>query len=188
MARSKRKRAARDYTLDQKIEALNLLDLHDDDCFIVKQKLGIPVTTLRGWRADETAFRRRYDERQYRHFANLRHELLKDMLETARGIMKRIKRGEHEGEPDSKSVYTLDTLLRNAKDLEERYVHLASDAGGSGPEVNRIRYVHDHHLQAAAPRPAGDPEASRALQGAGLRPALGQIGAGQAGDPEGGAS
>ncbi|MCY4539983.1 MAG: hypothetical protein OXE52_17345, partial [Chloroflexi bacterium] len=84
------------YTLDTKIEALNLLDRHDGDFQLVRSLLEIPLKTLRGWRADEDKFRRIYEDRQYRHFANIKLELLKDMFETSRDIMKKIKSGDHE--------------------------------------------------------------------------------------------
>ena len=52
------------YNLDTKIEALNLLDQHDGDLHLVKDRLG----TLRGWRTDQD----KAEDRQYRHFANIK--------------------------------------------------------------------------------------------------------------------
>ena len=57
------------YTLDTKIEALNLLDLHDGDFQLVRSLIEIPLKTLRGWRTDQDKLRRRYEDRQYCHFA-----------------------------------------------------------------------------------------------------------------------
>ena len=93
------------YTLDTKIEALNLLDRHDGDFHRVRPLLEIPLKTLRGWRVDQDKLRRRYEDRQYRHFANIKLELLKDMFETSRDIMKKIKSGDHEGTAVSQLAY-----------------------------------------------------------------------------------
>ncbi|MCY3865106.1 MAG: hypothetical protein OXG68_06660, partial [Chloroflexi bacterium] len=112
------------YKLDQKIEALNLLDQHDDDFHLVKKQLDIPVKTLRGWRANQEELRRRFDDRQFRYFANIKQELLKDMLESSRDIMKQIKSGDHQGVAISQLAYTLTTLLSDAKKLEENHVHV----------------------------------------------------------------
>ena len=85
------------YSLDTKIEALNLLDQLDGDFHLVKSRLDIPLKTIRGWRSSEEELRQRFEDRQYRHFANLKLTLLKDMLETSCDIMKTIKSGENEG-------------------------------------------------------------------------------------------
>ena len=77
------------YNLDTKIEALNLLDQHDGDFHLVKAQLNIPVKTLRGWRSDQDNLRLQYDDRQYRHNANRKLELINDMYESAGDIMKK---------------------------------------------------------------------------------------------------
>ena len=83
------------YTLDMKIEALNLLDQHDGDFRLVTSRLGVPVKTLRGWLADQDKHRRRFEDRLCRRFANIKLELLKDIYETSRDIMKKIRSGDH---------------------------------------------------------------------------------------------
>ncbi|MCY4071845.1 MAG: hypothetical protein OXG60_11155, partial [Chloroflexi bacterium] len=65
------------YTLDTRIEALNLLNRLDGDFQRVKERLKIPLKTLRGWRASEWELRRRFENREYRHFANIKLELLR---------------------------------------------------------------------------------------------------------------
>ena len=167
------------YTLDEKIQALNLLDQHDDDFRLVKSQLNIPLKTLRGWRANQDALRQQFDDRQYRHFANIKLELLNDMFETCRALMKKIRTGDHEGIAVSQLAYTLSTLLNHANQLEERFEELAPNPPNPKPQHNRIRFVLDDNLQNATPRPAGNPGPPRPLQSPGLRQALGQIGIGE---------
>lgn len=167
------------YSLDRKIEALNLLDQHDGDFHLVKSRLKIPLKTLRGWRADEDALRHKYEDRQYRHFANIKLELLKDMFESCRDIMKRIKTGDHEGIAVSQLAYTLSTLISHSKQLEEAFEDLAPNPQKGTERANRIEYVYNDKVQDAPPWTERNPEKPRSLQSVGLREALGQIGIGQ---------
>ena len=172
------------YSLDTKIEALNLLDQHDGDLYLVKDRHGIPFKTLRGWRANEDEFRHKYENRQYRHFANLKLELLKDMFETSRDIMKKIKTGDHEGTAVSQLAYTLATLLSQAKQLEDSFEDLAPNPQYPEERANRIEYVYDDKVQDAPPWTDRNPEKPGSLQSIGLREALGQIGIGANRHPE----
>ncbi len=168
-----------DYNLNTKIEALNLLDQHDSDFHYVKARHGIPVKTLRGWRVDQEQLRRQYDDQQYRYFANIKLELLKDMLETSRDIMKKIKSGGQEGTAVSQLAYTLSTLLNHSKQLEDTFEDLASHSQNPEEQPNRIEYVYDDKVQNAPPWAARNPEKSRSVQSVGVREALGQIGVGK---------
>ena len=172
------------YTLDTKIEALNLLDLHDGDFQLVRSLLEIPLKTLRGWRVDRDKLRRRYEDRQYRHFANLKLELLKDLFETSRDIMKKIKSGEHEGSAVSKLAYARSTLLNQANQLEESFEDLPPNPQNKAEETNRIRYAYDDNAQDDPPKAAGDPQQPRPPQNLGVRAALEKIGIGTNQDPE----
>ena len=64
------------HTRNTKIEALNLLNLHDGDFNLVKSRLKIPLNTLRRWPADENNPRLQYNSGQYHHFACIKLELL----------------------------------------------------------------------------------------------------------------
>ena len=75
------------YTLDAKIEALNLLDQHDGDLRLVKKRLGIPLKTLAAGASMKSTSAVQYEDRQYRHFANRKLELLNDIFETCRDTM-----------------------------------------------------------------------------------------------------
>ena len=173
------------YNLDTKIEALNLLDQHDGDLHLVKDRLGIPFKTLRGWRTDQDKLRHRFEDRQYRHFANIKLELLNDMFETSRDIMKKIKTGEHEGTTVSQLAYTLSTLINHSKQLEDSFEDLAPNPQNPEEQSNRIEYVYDDKVQDAPPWADRNPEKPRSLQSIGVREALGQIGIGKNRHPEG---
>ncbi len=145
------------YSLNSKIEALNLLDQHDGDFHLVKSKLKIPLKTLRGWRVDEDKLRHQYEDRQYRHFANIKLEILNDTLESARDIMKKIKTGDHQGIAVSQLAYTLTALLNQANQLEDIFEDLAPNPQKE-EEPNRIEYVYDNKAQDAPPWAARNPE------------------------------
>lgn len=168
-----------DYKLSTKIKALNLLDEEGSDFHFVKARLGIPVKTLRGWRGDQEKLRRQYDDQQYRHFANIKLELLNDMLETSRDIMKKIRSGSHEGIAVSQLAYTLSTLLNHSKQLEDIFEDLASNSQNAEEQPNRIEYVYDDKVQNAPPWAERNLEKSGSVQSVGVREALGQIGVGK---------
>ena len=172
------------YTLDTKIEALNLLDRHDGDFQLVRSLLEIPLKTLRGWRVDQDKLRRRFEDRQYRCFANIKLELLKDMFETSRGIMKKIKSGDHEGSTASQLVYALSTLLNQANQLEESFEDLPPNPQNPEEVPNRIEIVYDDNPQDAPPKATELPQQPRPPQSLGLRAALERIGIGTNQHPE----
>ncbi|MCY4020539.1 MAG: hypothetical protein OXG39_14105 [Chloroflexi bacterium] len=160
------------YTLDTKIEALNLLNQLDGDFLRVKERLKIPLKTLRGWRASERELRRRFEDREYRHFASIKLELLRDMLETSRDIMQQLKSGEREGLTASQLVYTLSTLLNQAHRLEESFEDLPPDPQQETEQANRIRFVYEDDLPAAPPPATGNPGEPGAPQSSSVREKL----------------
>ena len=172
------------YTLDTKIEALNLLDLHDGDFRRVRPLLEIPLKTLRGWRVDQDKLRHRYEDRQYRHFANIKLDLLKDMFETSRDIMKKIKSGDHAGSAVSQLVYALNTLLNQANQLEESFEDLPPNPQNEAEEFNRIGYACDDNPPHDPPEAVELPQQPRPPQSLGLRAALERIGIGTNQHPE----
>ena len=174
------------YSLDTKIQALNLLDQFDNDFHRVKAQLEIPLKTLRGWLADADKLRLKYDDRQFRHFANIKLELLGDMLESSRDIMKKIKSGDHEGISLSQLTYALSTLLNHSKQLEDNFEDLASDTQNESEQPNRIRYVDEYDLMDDPPRADENPQQTDPLQNSDLPGTLGQIRIGPDRNPESG--
>ena len=164
------------YTLDTRIEALNLLNQLDGDFQAVKERLKIPLKTLRGWRASEWELRRRFENREYRHFANIKLELLRDMLETARDTMKQLKSGEREGLTVSQLAYTLSTLLNQAHRLEESFEDLPPDAQMETEQPNRIRFIYEDELPDDPPPATENPVKPGAPQNMSVREKLRQLG------------
>ena len=172
------------YTLDTRIEALNLLNRLDGDFQRVKERLKIPLKTLRGWRSSEREIRRRFEDREYRHFASIKLELLRDMLETSRDIMKIIKSGEHKGVTLSQLAYTLSTLLNQAHRLEESFEDLPPDAQLETEQPNRMRFIYEDDLPDAPAPAAASPGEPGAPQRMSVRERLRQIGVWADPEPE----
>ena len=173
------------YTLDNKIEALNLLDRHDGDFDLVQSILKIPLKLLRDWRADQVKLRHKHEDRQYSYFATIKLELMQDMWETSRDIMKKIKSGNHEGSSLSQLTYTLSTLLHHANKLEDNFEDLTPEGQNEAEQQNRIRYVYqDEAGDAPPPWPAAAPQNPGSPQSVGLRAALEQMAIGANQDPE----
>ena len=147
------------YTLDLKIEALNLLDRHDGDFRLVKERLQVPLKTLRGWRSSEQELRSRFNDRQWRYFSNIKLELLTDMLESSRNVMKKIKSGDHEGSTISQLAYLLITLLNHSIQLERNFEDIALEAQSETEETDGMRYVYEDDLLAFPPGADAIPEA-----------------------------
>ena len=139
------------HTLNTKIEALNLLDLHDGDFNLVKSRLGIPLNTLRRWLVDEIQLRLQYDNRQYRYFARIKLELLNDFLEFSRDTMNKMMTGDLDGHTLSQLTYVLSSLLNQAKHLEKSFEDLPPNPETDTEQANRIRYVYEEDLGAAPP-------------------------------------
>ncbi|MCY4070554.1 MAG: hypothetical protein OXG60_04605, partial [Chloroflexi bacterium] len=120
----------------------------------------------------------------YRHFANIKLELLRDMLETSRDIMKQLKSGEYKGATVSQLTYTLSTLLNQAHRLEESFEDLPPDAQLETEEPNRMRFIYEEDLP-DAPAPAaespGEPDAPQRMS---VRERLRQIGVWADPEPE----
>ncbi len=165
------------YSLDRKIEALNLLDQHDGDLYLVKSRLKIPLKVLKGWRADQDNLRRSYEDRQYHYSAKLKLELLQDMRETSRDIMKKIKSGDHEGIAVSQLAYTLSVLLNQANQLEGNFEDAADPQEGT-EQANRIRFVYEDNAQDVPPWADGDPQELGLLESLIARTALEEAGIG----------
>ena len=173
------------YTLDNKIEALNLLDRHDGDFKLVQSILKIPLKLLRDWRANHVKLRHKHEDRQYSYFATIKLELMEDMWETSRDIMKKIKSGNHEGNSLSQLAYTLSTLLHHANKLEDNFEDLAPQGQNEAEEPNRIQFVsEDVAGDAPPPGAAATPQNPVPPQSIGARAALKRMAVGANQDPE----
>lgn len=160
------------HTLDMKIQALNLLDRHDGDFNLVESRLGIPLKTLRGWLSDEKNLRLRFDDRQYRHFANMKLQLLNDILEFSRVTMNKMKIGDLGGNTLSQLTYVLSTMLNQARDLEKSFKDLEANPQREAEQPNLIRQVCDEDLQTALLQIDATPVQPSPTQSSALRAAL----------------
>ena len=172
------------YTLDTKIAALDLLTQFDDDFNRVKAKLEIPLKKLRGWRADETRLRHKYEDRQYRYISNIKLHLLVDMVEFARDIMTKLKSGDREDGSLSQLTYTLGTLLTHIQRLEQNFSELEQDPADAPEPPNRIEYIYDGGFHDLPPWENAIVVESLPPQNSGLRAALEQFGIGSHPEPE----
>ena len=172
------------YTLDAKIAALNLLTQFDDDFHQVKAILEIPLKTLRGWRADETQIRHKYEDRQYRYISNIKLHLLVDMVEFARDIMTKLKSGDREDGSLSQLTYTLGTLLTHIQRLEGNFSELEQDTQSDPDPPNRIEYIYEGGIHDIPPWESAIVEESLPPQNIGLRQALEQFGIGTQPEPD----
>ncbi|MCY4021530.1 MAG: hypothetical protein OXG39_19175 [Chloroflexi bacterium] len=176
------------HTLDTKIEALNLLNLHDGDLKLVNSRLGIPIRTMRGWLLDEQQLRLQYYDRQYHHFANIKFKLLNKFLVFSLDTMEKLMTGDLGDHTLSQLTYVLSTLLNQAARLEKSFEDLPPDLESDAEQPNRIRYVYEDEPGADPPPADANPPQPDPTQSSGLRPAPENIpGMGLDQDPEGGA-
>ena len=164
------------HTLNTKIEALNLLDLHDGDFNLVNSRLGIPIRTLRGWLGDEKNLRLKYDNRQYRYFANIKFKLLNRILEFSLDTMNKMTTGDLGGNTLSQLTYVLSTLINQVTVLEKSFEDLPPNPETDTEQPNRIRYVYEEDLGAAPPPPTGSTGEPDAPQNMSVREKLRQLG------------
>ncbi len=167
----------RRYPLKVKIDALNQLDEHDGDIGLVSEFSEIKASTLRAWLKDEEALRRSYRKRRQGQRDRLAAELQLEMLERGREILQQIDEAKLEKAPLNQLASALGSLVAHALKLEE----VAEEIDEGQEKVVRWEFHYDGQVHEAPPWARPGPELSRALQGGGLRQALGQDRAGQNG-------
>lgn len=167
----------RRYSLNTKINALNEVDEHDGDVARVSEFLEIPTRTLQGWRGAEDDLRRRYRQKQKRQRDRLTLDLQLEMLERGQSILARMDAEALSKAPLNQLATALGSLVNHALKLEEAVEEI--DEGEE--QVIRHEFYYDGQVQNAPPWAEESDEAPGALQGSGLRSALGQDRAGQNG-------
>ena len=78
------------YSLDRKIEALDLIDRYAGDMRLVREMLCIPQPTLARWRRREAELRRRHKALLRRHRDRLLARMRLDLLERGGTILARL--------------------------------------------------------------------------------------------------
>ncbi len=165
--------------LDKQIEALDQIDRMDGDVAAVSDARRVPEAELREWLRDEDRLRRAYGLRRQREVDRLAVELQHEMLKRAQNILKQLEGEKLTKAPLNQLASAAGSLVSYALKLAEAIE--AIDEDEAQEQVIRFEYSSDG-APAAAPHWADSyEEAWRALQGGGLRPALGQDRAGQNG-------
>lgn len=166
-------------TLDKQIEALDQIDQLDGDVAAVSDALRIPERDLREWLRVEDKLRRQHGLRRQRQVDRLAVELQRDMLSRAQSILRRI-------DDDKLDKAPLNQLASAAGSLVSYALKLADAIEEIDETQEKGRVVQFVYGSPASPQPAppwaeSREEAWRAIQGGGLREALGQDRAGQNG-------
>ena len=165
--------------LDKQIEALDQIDRMDGDVAAVSDATRIPEAELWRWLRDEDRLRRAYGLRRQRQVDRLAVELQLDMLSRAQAILKQMDGDKLAKAPLNQLASAAGSLVSYALKLAEAIEEIDEDQAQE--KVIRIEYSSDGAPAAAPHWAESGEEAWRALQGGGLRPALGQDRAGQNG-------
>ena len=170
-------RMSRRYSLKTKINALNEIEEHDGDVARVAEFMEIPARTLGRWLRDERDLRRRYRKKRYRQRERLTIDLQFEMLERSKSILARMDEDRLAKAPLNQLATALGSLVSHALKLEE----VIEDIDDEEEQVIRFEYYYDGEVQDAPPWSGASEGRARAVQGGGLRQALGQDRAGQNG-------
>lgn len=165
--------------LDKKIDALDRIDQQDGDIAAVSDALRIPEGELREWLRNEDQLRRAQGLRRQRQVDRLAVELQHDMLTRAQNILKLLEGDKLDKAPLNQLASAAGSLVSYALKLAEVIEEI--DEEEEKEQVIRFEYSSDGVVQEAPHWADSREEAWRAIQGGGLRQALGQNRAGQNG-------
>ena len=166
-------------TLDKQIEALDQIDQLDGDIAAVSDALRIPERDLRDWRRDEDRLRREHGLRRQRELDRLAVELQRDMLQRAQSILQHISGDKLSKAPLNQLASAAGSLVSYALKLADAIEEI--DETQEKGRVIQFVYGSPTAVQPAPPWAESREDAWRAIQGGGLREALGQDRAGQNG-------
>lgn len=168
---------SRRYSLDAKIDALNLVDRLDGNIAAASEALAISMPSLVKWRGQERELRKAYSQRRQRERARLLSDLQMRMLERGQAVLAMLDERKLESATVNQLASALGSLIGNALKLAD----VIEEFHEERELLIRHEYVYDGAVQDAPPwadRGDGQP---RAFQSGGLREALGQDHAGQNG-------
>lgn len=160
------------YSLDCKIEALDLIDRHAGNTQLVSEMLAIPRRTLFGWRGREAELRRRHRRLMRRHRQRLLSRMRLDLLERGGAILARL---DEDSLDDEHLTSAIGALLDNALKIEE----VLEGAHEQKKQIINWECKGDAALEAVSSRAGDRARSAGALQGCGVRKTLGQNRAGQ---------
>lgn len=166
-------------TLDKQIEALDRIDQLDGDIAAVSDALRIPEGELRNWLRDEERLRREHGLRRQREVDRLAVDLQHDMLQRAQSILQRIDDDTLKKAPLNQLASAAGSLISYALKLADAIEEI--DETQEKARIIQFVYGSPAAVQPAPPWAESREDAWRAIQGGGLREALGQDRAGQNG-------
>lgn len=165
--------------LDKQIEALDEIDRQDGDIAAVSDALRIPESDLRDWLRDEEGLRRVYGLRRQRQVDRLAVDLQHDMLTRAKEMLQLMQGEKLTKAPLNQLASAAGSLVSYALKLADAIEEI--DETQEKDRVVQFVYGSRGLAQQAPPWADNREEAWRAIQGGGLRPALGQDRTGQNG-------
>lgn len=163
--------------LDKQIEALDRIDRLDGDIAAVSDELRIPERDLRDWLREEDTLRRRHGLRRQREIDRLAIDLQHDMLTRAQTILQLLEGEKLNKAPLNQLASAAGSLVSYALKLADAIEEI--DETQEKDRIVQFVYGDEGAVQPAPPWAATREDAWRAIQGGGLRPALGQDRAGQ---------
>ena len=107
------------YTLQQKIEALSLIDQLDENVAAAGKKLRISPAALYNWREDEALLRQEFAERQRRLRSRLAAELQLKMLRRGDSLLNQMTDNTLVNAPLNQQANALRALINEALKLNE---------------------------------------------------------------------
>ena len=107
------------YTLQQKIEALDLIDQLDENVAAAAKKLRISQATLYNWREDEPLLRQEFAERLRRQRSRLAAALQLKMLKRGERLLNHMTENTLENAPLNQQANALRALISQALKLDD---------------------------------------------------------------------
>lgn len=166
---------ANQYTLDQKMNALDLLESHDCDYQQISEKIHIPISILQKWKYKESDLRREYRGRLLKQFARLKLDLQVKMLQRGMSIVDMLDEETLRAAPLNQLATTLSALVNHALKLEEAI----TEDNEQAEKIVRFEYLYNGSVHNTPPWAGASEGLPRKVQGSSLRETLGQDGIGQ---------
>ncbi|MCU0513215.1 MAG: hypothetical protein MUE40_11680 [Anaerolineae bacterium] len=162
------------YTLEDKIQALDALQAHAGDVAAASQMTGVAVARLRRWQKEAAELYAAHREQQQARAEHTMSQVQSRLAEASLRLVKAMDDDRVDKAPLNQVAAALGVVI-------DRYLKLSGDAPAQQEQVIRFEYTTPDGAVAPAPPWAGhDSEFDRPLPGGGVRPALRQDRAGEA--------
>lgn len=152
----------RQYSLKEKVDALNAIDDCDGNVRLTAKNLEIPYETLKSWRGQSGDLRKQYRKKLFGQFEALKVELHVQMLARGLKIVEAMSAETIQNAPLSQLGTALNTLVNYALKLEEAIVE--DDEQEDNEKVIRIEYLYNGELHRTPPWAENGDEQPNAVQ------------------------